>query len=125
MACCSPGGIRMDVFSVPSLSLLALLRSLLFAGQSLAHATCGATNALIGFCFGNVGGVAFRRGHIMFGDLYPEMRGSLLVTESAPHRRGTHTLPARTFVHEALGNEQLIDVERRSRVFGFSLGVGY
>src|SRR5262245_37464545 len=117
----------MDVFSVPWfswLSLLALLRRLGLAGQSLAYTPRGAANALVRFGFSHIGGVAFCRSHMMFRNLHPEVRGALLVAETAAHRRGTHALPARPFVHKALRNKQLINIERRSGIFRLAFRVG-
>src|SRR5690349_16467130 len=60
----------------------------------------------------------------MFGNADPEMGGALLVAESASHGGGAETLPPRAFVDETVRNKKLIDVERRSGVFGLALGVG-
>src|SRR5262249_44139073 len=106
------------------LSLLALLCSLLFAGQSFANAPSGAANALVGFRFGYVSCVAFGRSNVVFCNLHPKVRGPLLVAKTAAHWRRAHPLPARAFVHKALGNEQLIHVERRSGVFRLAFRVG-
>ena len=61
----------------------------LLPGQRLANAASGATNALLGFRFGNVGGNAFGGGHVMLCNAHPNMRGALLVSERTAHRRGT------------------------------------
>src|SRR5690349_1621452 len=123
----------MDEFSVPCFLfvrslldrlLLPLLSSCLLARQSLANATRGTANALVRFLFRNVGGVTFCRSNVMFGDTDPNMRGALLVAERAAHRRGTQTLPARALVDECLGDEELLDIERSTGVFGLLFRVG-
>ena len=61
---------------------------------------------------------------MMLGNSNPQMRGALLVAECAAHRRRTQPLPARAFVHKALVDEQLIDIERRAGIFRFAFRVG-
>src|SRR5579872_2262352 len=105
--------------------LLALfLRRVRLAGQSLAHATRGTTHALLRFGFSLVCRNAFRRSDVMLGNSDPQMRRALLIAECAAHRRRTQPLPARAFIHEALVDEQLIDIERRAGVFGLALRIG-
>jgi len=51
------------------------------------------------------------------------MSGALLITKAAAHRRGTHTLPSRAFVHVTAGYEQRVHVQRFACVFRFALGI--
>ena len=60
----------------------------------------------------------------MLGDGHLDMAGALLVTEAAAHRRGTHALPARTFVHAAVRHVERVHVERCAGIVRLAFGVG-
>src|SRR5579862_9665367 len=91
-------------FLSQTILLLLLFRFLLLLGTLLesfaSFANCPA-HALGSLRFFGGCGHSVSCGAMMLGYLYNDMRCALLISESAAHRRGTHTLPARTFVHIA------------------------
>src|SRR5580704_17867074 len=106
--------------------LLLLLRSLLFCAllKSFASLTNGPADSLGCLRFFGGCGYSVCRRAVVFRYFHNNMGGTLLITKTAAHRRGTHALPSRAFVHVAASYEQRIHVQRFAGVFRFALGIG-
>src|SRR5450755_2686448 len=105
--------------------LLLLFRSLLFCAllECFASLANGAAHAL--GCLRFLGGCSdsFCCGAMMLRYFHNNMSGALLITKAAAHRRGTHTLPSRAFIHVTAGYEQRVYVQRFACIFRFALGI--
>src|SRR5580692_9592613 len=91
-------------FLSQTILLLLLLRFLLLLGtllESFASFANRPAHALGSLRFFGGCRHSVRCGAMMLGYLYNDMRRALLIAESAAHRRGTHALPSRAFVHIA------------------------
>ena len=60
----------------------------------------------------------------MLGNFHQNMAGALLISETAAHRRRTHALPTRPFIHEAARHKQFVHVQRLAGIFRLAFGVG-
>src|ERR1700689_2281928 len=106
--------------------LLLLFRCLLFCALLKRFASLATPSAHALGCLRFRGGCSYsiRRGAVVFRYFHNNMSGALLITKASAHRRGTHTLPSRAFIHVAAGDEQGVHVERFACVFRFALGIG-
>src|SRR6266853_2644249 len=104
--------------------LLALPGRLFLSTESLASLPHRSLNALLRFRFRRGSRDALLYGVVMLDAADHDVAGAALIPERAAHRSRAQSLPARAFVHETARNEEVIDVERCSRVLGLALRVG-
>src|SRR6202034_2209040 len=104
--------------------LLLLLRFLRALLDSLAGFSDRTLHAFRGSFFGRRFLGAGLCGAYVLGHIHHDVAGPLLIPEAAAHRRRTHALPPRPFVHKTAGHEQLIDVERRAGIVRLALRIG-
>src|ERR1700735_1041886 len=120
-----PKTVRM-CFLPQTVLLLLLFRSLLFCAllKSFASLADGSADSLRCLRFFGGCGYSVRCRAVMFRHFHNNVSGALLITKTAAHRRGTHALPSRAFVHVTASYEQRIHVQRLACVFRFALGIG-
>src|ERR1700691_4983705 len=91
-----------------------LLRALLKSFASLANCSANALGSLrfLGGCCYSVGCCA-----VMLGYFHHDMCRTLLISKSTAHRRRTHALPSRPFIHVTAGDEQRVHIQRFTGIF--------
>src|ERR1700683_701738 len=101
--------------------LLLFLRFFSALFESLAGFPHGALHTLRRLRFRGRCSHAIRRGAVMLRHFHDDMGGSLLIAETAPHRRGTHSLPTRTFVDKTARHVEFVHVERFAGILRLAL----
>src|SRR5580700_734936 len=112
-------------FLTQTILLLLLFRFLLLGAllKSLASLANCSADALGSLRFFRGGCYSIRSGAVMLGYFHHNMCRTLLVSKSTAHRRRTHTLPPRPFVHVTASHEQRVHIQRFARVFCFAFGI--